>query len=497
MEFRDYLRMVKRGWPAIFLITAFFVAASVAYLVVSPKTYQARAVVYVSARGPQSIGDLQQGSQFVGDLVTTYAEIADSAVVLEPVSQDLDQAVSVDELSQILTSTVRPNTNLIDLQVDADSPAKAQQVANAVAATMKRVIPRLESGGSVRSSRPTVRIEHVEQAKLPAGPISPDRQEIMALGLIVGLTLGLGLTILVQSMGRRIRRVHDVRRVTDLPLLGAIPQRGLRERGSLIARDSRNSAAVEAFRTLRTNLRFLNPSARRVVLITSTVEDSQEPDVAANIAWSLADSGFRVAVVDADLRHPRLAKVFAEAGSIGLADVLGARVSATDALQDGGHPRLSVLSAGTASPNGNELLGSRAMRDLLDELARTFDFVVVRAPALLSDSDAAVLAVSADLTVLGVVLGRTKSTELAAALTALGTVGVEPAGIIMTRAPHAGLGVDEQLGSPHRRLSTGSTGASVGAEAEARSGGGWPRTEPDHRQPTNGQGRPFEVGRSV
>lgn len=450
MEFRDYLRMLKRGWPAVILITALFVGAALAYLQFSPKTYEANAVVYVSARGSQSIGELQQGSQFVGDVITSYAEMADSAVVLQPVSDSLRPKLTVAQLSTMLTAKVRPNTNLIDLQVDTNNPRQAQAVANAVAANMAETLPYLETRSRSTGPRP-VRFELVEEATLPRGPISPNTQEILALGLIVGLCFGLGLTILAQSMDTRIRRSRDIWRLTDVPLLAAIPQLSHADRRTLVVRDNPAGSVGEAFRTLRTNIRFLETSSRHSILVTGTIVDGKGPDISANLGWTLAEAGYRVVLVDADLRHPQIGGSLGISGSTGLAEVLAGQVEPVAALRSTSHPQLEVMLAGTMPPNPSELLGSQAMRELMSDLERKYDYVILHAPPVLSYSDAAVLAVASERTVLTLGSGKTRANELSAALVALGNVGVKPMGIVMSRVRPAGLGPEEYIRPPERR----------------------------------------------
>ena len=107
VELRDYLRMVRRGWLTILVITLLGVAAAFLYLAVTPKTYGASTTLFVATAAPDSINDLQQGANFAGTAVVTYAQIIDSGTVLTPVAAELRPQRSVDELVGRVTATVR------------------------------------------------------------------------------------------------------------------------------------------------------------------------------------------------------------------------------------------------------------------------------------------------------------------------------------------------------------------------------------------------------
>src|SRR5690348_17540422 len=132
MELRDYVRMLKRGWPTVVLITALFVALASLYLFLTPKRYEATTTLFVSANDPQSITDLQQGAVFATNAVATYAKIVDSAAVLGPVAVELRPQRDVDSLVENVSVAAPESTTLIEIVVAGDQPDDAATVANAV-----------------------------------------------------------------------------------------------------------------------------------------------------------------------------------------------------------------------------------------------------------------------------------------------------------------------------------------------------------------------------
>jgi succinoglycan biosynthesis transport protein ExoP len=452
MEFRDYLRMFRRGWPILLLVTALGIAAAASYLQVVPKRYDATAEVLVSTQGATSISDMQVGSQFTQRAARTYAELATSPVVIDPVITDLGLTETREEVAGQLVVAPVGDTALLQITASGNDAAQTAALANSVASTLTTVVRDLETNRTVVGSRNFVRVTPVQTALVPSIAVSPNVKRIMASGLVVGFLLGLALTIVMTTLDTRIRRSRDLWSLTDTPLLAAIPKVRRAKLHPLVARDDPSGAVGEAFRTLRTNLRFLETSGPRSLVVASTVEEKNGVDVAANLAFALAEAGYSVVLVDVDLRHPRVGLIMEVEHGRGLSDVLAQQVDLTESLVPTSHPKLTALLAGTVPPNPSELLGSPQMRDVLDSLEKRFDYVVLDAPAVLSYTDAAVISVAADRTVVTVGAGKTRSNELSAALRALSNVGTKPVGVVLTRVSTARMDPEEYIRPPDRRL---------------------------------------------
>lgn len=451
MEFRDYLRMLRRGWPIILLVTALTLGAAAAYLQIVPKRYDATAVVLVSAQGASSVSDMQVGAQYTQKAVKNYAELATSPLVLDPVIKDLGLTQTREEVKGQLNVATASDTTMLQITASGPQAAPAAALANAVASNLTTVVRDLETNRTVVGSRNFIRLTPVQTAQVPSIAVSPNVQRILAGALVVGLLLGLALTILLATLDTRIRRSRDFWGLTETPLLAAIPRARRAKTHPLVARDDPSGAVGEAFRTLRTNLRFLETSGPRSLLVASTVEEKNGVDVAANLAFALAEAGFRVALVDVDLRHPRVGLVMGVEHKQGLSDVLTDQASLADSLVATSHPKLTVLLAGTLPPNPSELLGSPEMHNVLGALEKQFDYVVLDAPAVLSYTDAAVVSVGADRTIVTVASGKTRSNELSAALRALNNVGTVPVGVVLTRVSAARMDPEEYIRPPDRR----------------------------------------------
>ena len=262
----------------------------------------------------------------------------------------------------------------------------------------------------------------------------PNLKLNVALGLLVGLALGVGVAVLREVLDTRVRTDADVARVTDTSVIGTIPDDDDAPEHPLIVQSSPHSQRSEAFRRLRTNLQFLDIADRpQSIVVTSSLPGEGKSTTSINVAITLADAGTRVALVDADLRRPSVAKYMGLEGSVGLTTVLIGRASVEDVIQPWGNGYLHVLPAGQVPPNPSELLGSLAMAHLLEKLTAQYDVVIVDTAPLLPVTDAAILSKLTGGALLVVGADKLHRNQLAESVGALETVGARILGIVVNR----------------------------------------------------------------
>jgi capsular exopolysaccharide synthesis family protein len=272
----------------------------------------------------------------------------------------------------------------------------------------------------------------------PLTPSSPNIPLNLALGALVGLAIGIGIAVLRAVLDTRIRTPRDVELVTDSPLIGAIAYDPKAKERPLIVHADPLSPRAESFRALRTNLQFLDMGGRSAFVVTSSVPSEGKSTTTINLAIALADAGKRVALIDADLRKPKVADYLGIEGGVGLTDVLIGRTRLGDVMLPWGKRSLYVLPAGKIPPNPSELLGSKQMHTLLEVLERDFDVVLCDAPPLLPVTDAAILAKATSGAIVVVAASRTNRHQLTRAVEALGTAGAGIAGIVLAMVPTRG-----------------------------------------------------------
>lgn len=276
----------------------------------------------------------------------------------------------------------------------------------------------------------------VEPALAPTAPIYPRPIEDTVLGGLIGLLGAIGLASLIEAVDDRVRSSDQIERVLHLPVIGRIAQWPTSD-PALLAWHTPRAPMVEAFRALRTNLQFAGVDhPLRTLLITSDSPSQGKSTIAANLAVVMAQAGLRVALVDADLRHPNLHRMFDRANREGLTEVL--RRDPTEwptCAMLSGVPNLSLVVSGALPPNPAELLGSQRMRQWLEFLRQTHDVVIIDAPPILSATDATVLAHQVDGVVLVAAYGVTRLRTAAVSKQQLDQPGVRCVGVVLNRLP--------------------------------------------------------------
>ncbi|GAB3800063.1 polysaccharide biosynthesis tyrosine autokinase [Humibacter antri] len=438
MELRDYLRILHKSWILIVACILVGIAIAAGYSLVATKHYQAKTELYVSVRnGTGGASDLVQGTSFAQQAVTSYVSVVSSSLVLDRVIKDLDLHTTSSQLAGRVTAQSPLNTVLIDITVTENDPALAAKIANSVGQNMAYVVSnQLEKPAGGVS---LVNVQTVQEAMVPTAPSSPNVPLNLVLGLLIGLAVGVAAAIMRSVLDTRIHSSHDVEQITDRPILGGISLDPNAQKRPLIVHTDPHNPRAESFRSLRTNLQFVNVGDHpRSYVITSSVPGEGKSTTAANLAMTLAETGAKVALVDADLRLPKIAEYMGIEGAVGLTDVLIGRAELADVIQKWGRAQLYVLPSGRIPPNPSELLGSRSMAKLLETLTGTFDYVLLDTPPLLLVTDAAVVSKMTGGAIITVSSGKTKKNELAGAARALEHAGSRLVGLVITMLPTRG-----------------------------------------------------------
>ncbi len=439
LELRDYITVLRKGWVLILVLALVGVAAAAGFSLLKKPVYSASAQVFVSTETSGSASDLAQGNTFTQQRVLTYSNLVSTPIVLLPVISSLKLDMTADQLAKMVTATAPTSTTLIAISVSDTDPVQAADIANATSQSLTNVVQDIEATDANGAS--TVKLTRVKQADVPSAPISPNVPVNVALGLLVGLALGVGIAVLRETLDNRVRTELDVEKLSDKPVVGGIAFDSKAAERPLIVQVDPRSPRAESFRTLRTNLQFLDlGTGSRTFVMTSSVQSEGKSTTIANLAIALDSAGFRVILIDADLRRPRVAQYMDVDGSAGLTDVLIGRASLEDVAHPWGRGNMVVLPSGAIPPNPSELLGSRAMQDLIATLEQQFDYVLFDAPPLLPVTDAAILAKKASGAILAVAAGKTHKGQLSAAVASLENVGAPIAGFVITMMPVKGPG---------------------------------------------------------
>lgn len=438
MDLTQYLRVVRRRWRTIMATFLGVLAITAVVTSVADRQYRATAQLYISTVSANNPADLAQGSNFTQRQVATYSDIVTSPLVLDPVVDRLGLDLTPQQLAGSITATAPSGTVLIDIAVTDQDPQRALDIADAVS---DQLVATLETLDQVDTAQPSpVKATVVAPAAVSSAPVSPQPARNLALGAVLGLLLGFGVGLLRDLLDTSIRGEPDVKLVDEhRTVIGGIAYDKAAADKPLIVQEDPHSNRSEAFRTLRTNLQFVDVShPPKVIVFTSSLPGEGKSTTTANLALTLANTGSRVCVIEGDLRRPKMLEYMGLESAVGLTNVLIGEAEVEDVMQPFGGTSMYVLGCGPIPPNPSELLGSEAMGSLLADLRGRFDYVVIDAPPLLPVTDAAVLSKLVDGTIVVVGVGIIKREHLSRALTALDNVGAHVLGIVMNRLPTRG-----------------------------------------------------------
>ncbi|WP_232079680.1 polysaccharide biosynthesis tyrosine autokinase [Mycolicibacterium parafortuitum] len=432
MTVQDSLQILRDRWKIILVTTILVMAAALVYSLTIAPSYQASTRLFVSTTSDGNNTQSNDGGLFAQRRVLSYVELLTGDVVAQRTVDTLGLDMSASDLKRKIEATAPTDTVLIDVTVTDTSATRARDIANTVSDEFAIMAAGLET--PQLGAQPNARVIVQQRADVPGLSAIPTARNA-ALGAVLGVILGGVLALIRGRSDRSVRSAKDTEKATGVGVLAEVPSDPRLRENPLLSFESDHSAAADAFRDLRVNVRFLEVTAGpRVLVVASAMPEEGRTTAAINLAFALAEAGNSVALVDGDLRRPKVARYLALEGQAGLSTVLRGDASVPEALQKTLSPRLKVLTAGAIPPGPTELLESPATTEVLSALGAEFDYVVVDTPSLLKP-DAAILAASSQGILLVARYGQTTRDELAEAVRSVKRGGAPLLGTVLMMTP--------------------------------------------------------------
>jgi polysaccharide biosynthesis transport protein len=448
LELRDYVRVLRRRKWTVGLTALVVIGGAVAFSYVQTPEYEAQAELLVRPRNSESVvnpdATRTAAAADAKRAIETEIKVLESRNVRRAVRRKLGRRVRV-------SASAAGETDVINVTARSRNREQVAEDANAYAETYlevrrKRAVddflnagqevqakvddlqrqidalpPSLTPGAAGQTQRQSLEQQQafyrrqldqlqvaaqisqtgggqvVSEAGTPGDPVSPDMLRTGLLALALGLLLGVGLAFLRDYLDDSIRTKDDLERASaGLPVLGLIPAMAAwrnHKTAYLVTAEKPTSPAAEAYRTLRTSVQFLGlERPLHTLVVTSPTKAEGKTTTLANLAVTLAQAGNRVALLDCDLRRPRIHQFFGLTNEVGFTSVLlGTDPLAVAVRPVEAYPSLYILASGPPPPDPSELLSSQRTREVVDALRARCDFLLIDSPPVLPVSDALVL----------------------------------------------------------------------------------------------------------
>ena len=286
----------------------------------------------------------------------------------------------------------------------------------------------------------------ISEALVPEIAVSPKKPLNLALGGFLGLLLGAGTALLLESMNQTLKNIEEANRFLGFPLLGTIPQYGEKKRKNPVEGllevpllDQPYSPVSTSLEMLNTNLGFtISDKELQVILVTSSTSGEGKSFVAANLAVAASHVGKSVLLIDCDMRRPRQHRIWEIPNLLGMSNILAGQNELEPAIHTV-FSNVDLLTSGKVPPNPVTLLDSQRMADLIEEARQDYDFVVIDSPPLTAVTDPLIIGKFADGILLVVRPGRVEYSALKSAKSLLNQSKVPVLGMAVN-------GVSEESG---------------------------------------------------
>ncbi|MGN0674750.1 MAG: polysaccharide biosynthesis tyrosine autokinase [Oscillospiraceae bacterium] len=358
-----------------------------------PKKYESRALLYVEnnqqASESVNINDINAAQK----LVNTCQIIFKSSTMMDNLIANLDLPYTKDVLDDMITASSVNNTEIMELVVESSSAQEAEMIVNELVELSKEEFSRVIKSGS---------IEVIDYGEVNTDPSSPNVMLLTAAAFILGIVVTYIAVLVREMLDVAVKNSDNLAQLYDIPVFAEIVDfdnsngskygygygkkaaNATAEKNNLSERfisESTPFAITEAYNTARTNTMFaVSTGSRKIIAVTSSNPSEGKSTTCANFAISFANAGFKVLLVECDMRKPTVAKNFNIKPKNGLSSVLGGFCSVNDAINEDVTKGLDVIAAGDIPPNPSELLGSEAMKTFLSASAESYDYVFLDTP---------------------------------------------------------------------------------------------------------------------
>lgn len=453
MDTQELLGLIRRRLVLLTSLTFLGVILSIFLTAKIVPQYESTATIFVStppsvsgleATSNNKLGELATGNSFTQARVKSYATIVNNGATLLPVIDELGLKYDLKTLSQKVSATAPADTVLMYVSVIDPDPKLAATIANAVAERFSNTVLEIELNYAVDLNQ-LIKLSVVRLATVSEFPVQPNKRLNYLLGLFAGFALAFAISLLLRFLDQSLKSEKDI---GETPLLGVVAYDPDATNSPLVIQLDTYAIRTEAFRLYRTNLLHrLDETKTNCVAVSSCYSEEGKTTSCLNLGFTIAQAGFRVIVVEGDMRRPSFLKYLmgywpkVQSPTKGLSELLKTESrsqlqrnvnSAIHSLPD---LKLDYILSGSIPTNPSELLGSERFIELIELLKQRYDYVFVDTPPVLSVADASIIARVTHQIVLVLHAGQTSKRNFEASRESMNGVGVTVTGVLLNKVP--------------------------------------------------------------
>lgn len=376
-------------------------------------------------------------------------------IATQQVSQDLISELMTNEiqfaalnqrLKEVRTGQAQLQQTLRELPQKQQTLAQLLRQREEAEAALQLLQNKLEEA-RIAESQLISQVRVVDQAQTPNSASWPNFPVVLLLAIASGLVLAAGTVILLEIVDDKVYDPDDIRALTKLPILGAIPDDSVGDSMAPVQDFLRDQVLVESYRKIIKKIESSTRKQSNCIVVSSVQSDDANSVFAAHLAVVAATLSRKTLLIDANLRQPVQHQLFGLAASPGIREVVEGEINLRQAAQTVGIENLSVLNAGEQTPHPSAVVESGAMKELLTESFDQFDWIIVDTPSSADWTDAITLGQYSDGLALLVSPNTTHRNQLKEVATELQATNVPILGVIVAQQGELKSSVNSAAGS--------------------------------------------------
>ena len=430
----DILRVLRKNWILIAIITVFIFAAGTFYtFVIADKTYKATSTISVEVpTTSEKVSVTEAGNSVTASLryVQSIAEFVKSEAVMSAVSERYKDITTYGKLRSATSVNYDTTSIIISITVTDKEKANTSLLAKGIAEELAKYSTDSEDTSVNDKFLCTIKLRDEGKYVYKA---SPNEKLYLIVSALAGLVLSLVVVFIKEFASSKFQTPDEVK-VLGYPIINTLvndKSKDKKDNNSLLNPTVRN---FEPYNRLISNVKFANvDNPYKVIMFTSTMVDELKTTVCSNYAYTLVHNESKVVIIDLDTRKPRLHEVFNVEKSNGIVEYLSGEIG-IDKLVKSTDKGVDVITVGKSVSNPITLLESTKLKELISDLRKVYDYIVIDTPPLIACNDAAIISNLADCAIYNVAINQAKKKEIKASLDQLNEAGANVIGINITKA---------------------------------------------------------------